>query len=486
MPIDNHVNVQDAIHALAFVGDLSMGQPTDHSLRTAWLSGRLAEAAGLAPADVHAAQQVSLLRWAGCTANAPEFSALLGDDVGGRQVMMDREPDEPSFGQVSMLVQAARQSLTQIHCEVSGDIARTLGLAAEVERGLRCIFESYDGSGPLGLSHDQFPRCVYLVELASDLEIIARVQGLPRALAMVAARAEVAYPAEFARRLATHAAGWLDLMDRDEGWRDALRDTTALSAHTVPLELVADVIDLKLPWMTGHSRRVAEAAQRAAAAIGLDAAAQSRSYRAGLIHGMGRAAVPNTVWNTPGRLPPAARERVRLVPYWTARAAGQVGSLSADADVASYTGERLDGSGTFRSCTAAATPVEGQVVAAAAAWVALGSPRPWRKALPSTEAGALLLGEARAGRFNQSVVQALCGTGARPRPVATEDTVALTARELEIFRCISRGQTNKEVARALDISPSTVRTHVENVFRKFGCTTRAAATLKAAALGLLA
>jgi DNA-binding NarL/FixJ family response regulator len=53
------------------------------------------------------------------------------------------------------------------------------------------------------------------------------------------------------------------------------------------------------------------------------------------------------------------------------------------------------------------------------------------------------------------------------------------------LRRISLGESNKEVARVLAISPSTVRTHVESVFRKLECSTRAAATLKAFTLGLL-
>ena len=61
----------------------------------------------------------------------------------------------------------------------------------------------------------------------------------------------------------------------------------------------------------------------------------------------------------------------------------------------------------------------------------------------------------------------------------------LTGRERRILREISDGANNKQVARALDISPSTVRTHVESIFRKLECTTRAAAAFKAAKLGLI-
>jgi DNA-binding CsgD family transcriptional regulator len=61
----------------------------------------------------------------------------------------------------------------------------------------------------------------------------------------------------------------------------------------------------------------------------------------------------------------------------------------------------------------------------------------------------------------------------------------LTERERDVLRWISRGASNKSVAQKLSISPSTVRTHVESVFRKLECSTRAAATLKATQLGLI-
>jgi len=61
----------------------------------------------------------------------------------------------------------------------------------------------------------------------------------------------------------------------------------------------------------------------------------------------------------------------------------------------------------------------------------------------------------------------------------------LTERERDVLRWVSRGASNKVVAQKLSISPSTVRTHIESVFRKLECSTRAAATLKATHLGLL-
>ena len=100
------------------------------------------------------------------------------------------------------------------------------------------------------------------------------------------------------------------------------------------------------------------------------------STKAGLIHGIGRAAVPNDIWNLPTALPASAWEKVRLVPYWTERAGKQSGALRHAALLASHAYERLDGSGYFRGAHAPALTLEARVLAASVAWVALRSPRP--------------------------------------------------------------------------------------------------------------
>ena len=127
------------------------------------------------------------------------------------------------------------------------------------------------------------------------------------------------------------------------------------------------------------------------------------------------------------------------------------------------------------------------MLAAALAWEALRSQRPWRPAFSEDETTRLLLDEADKGRFDSRACQAVIAAarGETLVPVSKGTGSLLSDRETEILRCISQGGSNKEVARQLHISPSTVRTHVESVFRKLQCSTRAAATLKALTLGLI-
>lgn len=55
----------------------------------------------------------------------------------------------------------------------------------------------------------------------------------------------------------------------------------------------------------------------------------------------------------------------------------------------------------------------------------------------------------------------------------------LTHREREVLSRMAEGETNKQMAEALGLSPKTVNRHVENVFDKLGVTSRAAAVASA-------
>ena len=483
-----HVSVDDAVQALAFIGDLSMGRPTDHSLRTARLAMQLAAADGGGESEARTAHAVALLRWSGCTANAVGFDQLFGDDVAGRDAMLSMTLP-PAAGRADAIT-----PLAEIHCEVSGDIAAQLGMEAAVETGLRRIFETWDGrGGPAGLAAQEVPSVVYHVALASDLEILSRAHGLPSALSLIGRLADAKYPAHLVSIVAETAAAWLGRLEAEEETEEEAEEETVARAasgmdasRAIPLELIADVSDLKLPWLAGQSRQVAECARTAAALLGLGMDAQTLLQRAGLLHSIGRAALPNHLWERPGRLSMSDRERIQLMPYWTYRAAGIIKGLGSEAELASYAYERLDGSGYYRNLRGQALSMEHRILAAAVALIALRSRRPWRPAYPADEAAHLLRADADKGRFDPAAVDAAIAALAGGRaPAAARSTPLLSAREAEVLQRVSLGESNKEVARSLDISPSTVRTHIESVFRKLGCSTRAAATLKAFTLGLL-
>jgi pimeloyl-ACP methyl ester carboxylesterase/DNA-binding CsgD family transcriptional regulator len=61
----------------------------------------------------------------------------------------------------------------------------------------------------------------------------------------------------------------------------------------------------------------------------------------------------------------------------------------------------------------------------------------------------------------------------------------LTGRQLEVLRQVAAGQTEKQIARELDLSPRTVEMHVAGAMKSLGCATRAEAVHNAVTQGLL-
>ena len=73
-----------------------------------------------------------------------------------------------------------------------------------------------------------------------------------------------------------------------------------------------------------------------------------------------------------------------------------------------------------------------------------------------------------------------------PRAAHQSEHAGLTRRELEVVRLVALGQTDREIARELFLSPRTVETHVLNIRSKLDCRSRADAARRANELGLIA
>jgi DNA-binding NarL/FixJ family response regulator len=66
-----------------------------------------------------------------------------------------------------------------------------------------------------------------------------------------------------------------------------------------------------------------------------------------------------------------------------------------------------------------------------------------------------------------------------------QDTLGISGRELEVLELLAAGQSNKEIARRLDLSPNTVKTHVTRLFGKLEVRRRTEAILRARELGMI-
>jgi len=70
-------------------------------------------------------------------------------------------------------------------------------------------------------------------------------------------------------------------------------------------------------------------------------------------------------------------------------------------------------------------------------------------------------------------------------PMALAIAASISPREQEVLRLLSAGLSNREIAARFFISPGTVKSHLESIYRKLGVSSRTQAIAQAHALKLL-
>jgi HD-GYP domain-containing protein (c-di-GMP phosphodiesterase class II) len=315
--------------------------------------------------------------------------------------------------------------------------------------------------------------------------------GDERVVRLVRERAGHAFDPEVAACLLGDAERILALDAHASVWEETLAcepDPPLMLAGAAldrALAAMADFADLISPYLTGHSRGVAALAAAAASSCRLDEEAVVALRRAALVHDLGRVAVHPRIWQKPGPLTADEHEQVRLHPYQSERVLARSQFLAALAPVAGAHHERLDGSGYHRGVAGADLPLPARVLAAADAYHAMTEPRAHRDPI-APERAAEILGEAASSeRLDADAVTAVVEAAGQRAP-RIERPAGLTEREVEVVRLLARGLQTKQVARALGISAKTADRHVQNVYRKIGVSSRAAATLFAMEHGLMA
>jgi DNA-binding CsgD family transcriptional regulator len=66
-----------------------------------------------------------------------------------------------------------------------------------------------------------------------------------------------------------------------------------------------------------------------------------------------------------------------------------------------------------------------------------------------------------------------------------QETLGISGRELEVLALLAAGRSNKEIARRLEVSPNTVKTHVTKLFAKLEARRRTEAIQRARELGMI-
>jgi two-component system nitrate/nitrite response regulator NarL len=94
------------------------------------------------------------------------------------------------------------------------------------------------------------------------------------------------------------------------------------------------------------------------------------------------------------------------------------------------------------------------------------------RAIRRAAAGEPVIAEAMTAKL---VAQLQSGSSQRVESISEIDK--LTPREKDILACLARGESNKIIARTLNVAESTVKIHVQNILKKLGLSSRVQAAV---------
>ena len=421
---ETDLRLSEVVSGLSYALDVADGHELGHSVRTCLIGMRLADEVGLA---VHARSALFyglLLKDAGCSSNAAKVSALYAADDHElkRNIQLVDRKSVPAVmryvwdnvggtgprklatavGAVVRGPQLARE-MTEIRCERGAEIALMLDLTDETADAIRHLDEHWDGRGhPTGLEGDAIPLLARILNLAQVVEVFHAAHGRDVAYETARARSGRWFdPAlvDALERIRGDNDFWATLADGASG--DAVAELEPVDVVVVAdgrrLDRVAEafalVIDAKSPFTFRHSERVAELAVGAGRILGFDARELTDLRRAGLLHDIGKLAISSRILDKPGRLDDGERTLIERHPAYTASILGRIPHLDALAADAAAHHEKLDGSGYHLGLAADELSAAARVLAVADIFEALTAERPYRSAMATDEALALMRGD---------------------------------------------------------------------------------------------
>lgn len=504
-----NVRLVELLGALSLACDAADGFAHETTMRSAVLAAGLAAEVG----DDRLVGDVvvgALLRHIGCTGFAVEEAHRYGagDDVALRSVMAEVDfgrpehavgiiaarlaseaPPEQREAAVGALLgdgPAAGRRHDAAQCDAAERLAALLPVSAAAASVATDAFERWDGQGgPAGRAGTEVSLVARVVEVAYVAELFRGRQGRGGAAAELRARAGGQLDPTLVERFLASAAERFDAVDdptrsiwEQLGGAEAAPHARISDAQVDDAALAfARFADLKSTWLTGHSEAVAAVAVAAAEELGLDVGSRTTLRRAGLLHDLGRVAVPTGIWDLSRPLSAPERDRVRFHSWETERILTATPLFGPVAAVAAAAHEREDGSGYHRGRAPDSHLAPAQVLAAADVWCALVADRPHRPALATSAARDELAGAVASGVLDRAAVAAvLAAVEADPLPPPTWPA-GLSDREVEVLRLLASGSADKQIAADLGITAKTVAHHVQHVYDKIGVRSRAGATL---------
>ncbi|MEG0132715.1 MAG: HD domain-containing protein [Clostridium sp.] len=281
------------------------------------------------------------------------------------------------------------------HCIDGSEMIQTIPSLIQVYDIIRYHHENYDGSGCLNLKNSLNPiesqilRLADLVEIQIDFDIPSYLQkndiinwvlaqnGIIFAPQVVDAFLKISEPEAF----------WLNLlniptMDFILNNLAPKKDTLISLEEFEPIaDLFANIIDTKSSFTATHSKEIAILAYNVSKHLGYDEEKCLKMKISGLLHDIGKLAIPTYILDKEGPLTEDEFSIIRSHTYYTKLILDKIDNISDISLWASSHHEKLNGLGYPRRLSADELSEECRIIGVCDIYQALTADRPYRSGL---------------------------------------------------------------------------------------------------------
>lgn len=359
------------IHPMSFVKalsqalELSTGGLSRHHWRTAMIANRIAEQIRLDVTERQILIYSSLLHDLGAASNWAEKRKLQSLDANWN---------------------------IYAHAENGYNLLKDSVPFGAVALPIRHHHDRWDGSSPSGLSGKNIPLISRIINLADRLEVLVRdnkfvFEQRSDIMAMINNGKGKTFDPELVEVLSAVAdreGFWLDLAN-PHYYQNFFQHVDAFGRFILDIddvihiaEIFATVIDHTSKFTAMHSRSVSMAAQFMAEKKGYSTEEVKMMCIAGLLHDLGKLAIPNDILEKPGKLNEYEFAVIKQHPYYTYRILEQIDGFNLIAEWAAFHHETMDGVGYPFRINGSSLKLGSRIIAVADVFAALTEDRPYR------------------------------------------------------------------------------------------------------------
>ncbi|WP_251861519.1 HD domain-containing phosphohydrolase [Clostridium sp. Marseille-Q2269] len=290
------------------------------------------------------------------------------------------------------------------HCITGSQITKSFPIFNNISNFILYHHENWDGSGALNMKKENIPIQSQIIRL-SDLTDLLYKDSIPSyeqksyIINWINNNKNIIFCPEVVDaflQVSCTDMFWLDL-ENTSYLKSALDNISPIHDYKLDLHkfmdiayIFSEIIDNKSSFTADHSREIAKLCYKVGKAIGYDETRCMKLKIAGLLHDIGKLAIPKDILDKKGPLTKKEFSVIKSHPYYTNIILNRFGEIGDIGSWASNHHEKLNGKGYPRGLKAENLCQEDRIIAVCDIYQALIEDRPYRKGMNLKKAFSIL------------------------------------------------------------------------------------------------